>query len=156
MEIIVADKTKLIEVLYVIRECSQQLIEKGVKYWNNSVADYHEISNDIANQNVFLLVVNKVTIGTVTIKPNKQNASKYDISRLAIFPHFQKRGYASEILKFAENYSKDNGAKVLVGTTPIDDEGLSQLLQENGFVNQGVDGEVHEEFIRIKFEKQLN
>ncbi len=156
MEIIVADKTKLIEVLYVIRECSQQLIEKGVKYWNNSVADYHEISNDIANQNVFLLVVNKVTIGTVTIKPNKHNTSKYDISRLAIFPHFQKRGYASEILKFAENYSKDNGAKVLVGTTPIDDEGLSQLLQENGFVNQGVDGEVHEEFIRIKFEKQLN
>ncbi len=156
MEIIVADKTKLIEVLYVIRECSQQLIEKGVKYWNNSLADYHEISNDIANQNVFLLVVNKVTIGTVTIKPNKHNPNKYDISRLAIFPHFQKRGYASETLKFAENYSKDNGAKALVGTTPIDDEALSQLLQENGFVNQGVDGEVHEEFIRIKFEKQLN
>ena len=73
MEIIVADKTKLIEVLYIIRECSQQLIEKGVKYWNNSIADYHEISDDIAHQNVFLMVVNKVTVGTVTIKPNKKD-----------------------------------------------------------------------------------
>lgn len=155
MEIIVADKTKLIEVLFVIRECSQQLIEKGVKYWNNSVADYHEISNDIANQNVFLLVVNKVTVGTVTIKPNKKDPKINIISRLAIFPHFQKRGYATEILKFAENYSKDKGAKTIVGTTPIDDEALTQLLQEHGYINQGVDGEVHEEFIRIKFEKQL-
>lgn len=155
MEIIVADKTKLIEVLYIIRECSQQLIEKGVKYWNNSVTDYHEISNDIANQNVFLLVVNKVTIGTVTIKPNKKDSKVNTISRLAIFPHFQKRGYASEILKFAENHAKDNGVKTLVGTTPVDDEALTLLLQEHGFVNQGVDGEVHEEFIRIKFEKQL-
>ncbi len=156
MEIIVADKTKLIEVLYILRECSQQLIEKGVKYWNNSLADYHEISNDIANLHVFLLVVNKVTVGTVTLKPSKKDPKVNNISRLAIFPHFQKRGYAREILKFAEEYSKDKGAKTIVGTTPLDDKALTQLLQEHGFVNQGVDGEVHEEFIRIKFEKQIN
>ena len=155
MEIILADKNKLIEVLYILRECSRQLIEKGVKYWNNSLADYNEISCDIEKQYVYLLVVNMVTIGTVTIKPDKSTLKTTTISRLAIFPHFQKRGFAPEVLKFAENLAKNNGSTILKGTTPVDDKSLSQLLEDNGFVNHGVDGEVHEEFIRIKFEKKI-
>lgn len=152
MEILLADKNKLIEVLYIIRECSRQLIEKGVKYWNNSLADYNEISEDIVNQNVYLMVINRVTIGTITIKHDKSTTT---ISRLAIFPHFQKRGFAPEVLKFAEDLAKKNGSTILKGTTPVDDKSLSQLLEENGFVNHGVDGEVHEEFVRIKFEKKI-
>ncbi len=155
MEIQLAEKNKLIEVIYIIRECSRQLLEKGVKYWNNSLADYNDISEDIANQYVYLLVVNRVTIGTVTIKPDKKNSKTSIISRLAIFPPFQKKGFAHEILMFAEDLAKKSGSNSLVGTTPMDDKALFQLLEENGFVNQGVENEVPEEFIRIKFEKKI-
>ncbi|RPH31821.1 MAG: N-acetyltransferase [Bacteroidales bacterium] len=155
MEILLADKNKLIEVLYIMRECSRQLIDKGVKYWNNSLSDYNEISEDIANQCVYLLVFNRVAIGTITIKPNKKNPKTINVSRLAIIPHFQKRGLAGEILKFAEDLAKERGSTTLIGSTPIDDEALTQLLIENGFINQGVDSEVHDEFVRIKFEKKI-
>lgn len=155
MEILLAEKNKLIEVLYIIRECSRQLIEKGVKYWNNSLADYNEISEDIANQYVYLLVLNRVTVGTVTIKPDKSNPKVSIISRLAIFPPYQKRGLATEVLKFAEDLAKKNGSTTLKGTTPVEDKALGQLLEDNGFVNLGVEGEVPEEFIRIKFEKKI-
>lgn len=155
MEIRLAEKNSLIEVIYIIRECSRQLIEKGVKYWNNSLTDYNDISDDITNQYVYLLVINRVTIGTVTIKSDKKNSKTTVISRMAIFPHFQKRGFAHEILKFAEDLARKNGSTTLVGTTPTDDKALSQLLEENGFVNQGIESEVPEEFIRIKFEKKI-
>ena len=155
MEIIIAEKNKLIEVLYIIRECSRQLLEKGVKYWNNSLADYNDISEDIINQNVYLLVINRVAIGTVTIKPDKKNLKTSIIKRLAIFPSYQKRGFAHEILKFAEDLAKKNGSTSLIGTTPTDDKALFQLLEENGFVNQGIENEVHEDFVRIKFVKKL-
>lgn len=155
MEILIADKNRLIEVLYIIRECSQQLIEKGVKYWNNSIADYHDISEDIANQHVYLLVLNMVTIGTVTIKPDKKNPKTSIISRLAIFPHFQKRGLAREILKFAEDIAIKNGSTTLIGSTPLDDKALTQLLEENGFVNHGLEDQLNDEFVRIKFEKNI-
>jgi GNAT superfamily N-acetyltransferase len=155
MEIQLAEKNKLIEVLYVIRECSRQLLEKGVKYWNNSLADYNDISEDISKNFVYLLVLNRVTIGTVTLKPDKKDPKTSNISRLAIFPHFQKRGFASEILKFAEDLAKKNGFTNLKGLTPIDDKSLVQLLEENGFINMGVEGEVPEEFIRIRFEKKI-
>jgi GNAT superfamily N-acetyltransferase len=155
MEIQLAEKDKLIEVLYVIRECSQQLLEKGVKYWNNSLADYNDISEDITHQYVYLLVINRVTVGTVTIKPDKKNPKTSIISRLAIFPTYQKRGFAHEILKFAEELAKKNGSTTLKGTTPVEDKSLFQLLEENGFVNQGVENEVPEEFICIRFEKKI-
>jgi GNAT superfamily N-acetyltransferase len=156
MEIHLAEKNSLIEVIYVIRECSRQLIEKGVKYWNNSLTDYNDISEDITNHFVYLLVINRVTIGTVTIKPDKKNSKASVISRLAIFPSFQKRGYAHEILKFAESLARKNGSNTLIGTTPTDDKALSLLLEENGFVNQGIENEIPDEFLRIKFEKKLN
>ena len=155
MEIQLAEKNKLIEVLYVIRECSRQLLSKGVKYWNNSHADYNEIAEDILNQHVYLLILNRVTVGTVTVKPDKSNPKTSVISRLAIFPHFQKRGFAQEVLKFTEELARKNGSTILKGFTPIEDKSFRQLLEECGFVNLGVEGEVPEEFIRIKFEKRL-
>jgi GNAT superfamily N-acetyltransferase len=155
MEIYLAEKNSLIEVLYIIRECSKQLSEKGVRYWNNSLVDYNDISEDIKNNHVYMLVSNRVAIGTVTLKPDKKDSNTSVISRLAIYPTYQKRGYASMILKFVEDKAKKNGSLKLVGTTPMDDKELTQLLVENGFVNQGVDCEFQEEFIRIKFEKSL-
>ncbi|NVO11032.1 MAG: GNAT family N-acetyltransferase [Bacteroidales bacterium] len=155
MEIRLAEKHKLIEVLYVIRECSRQLLEKGIKYWNNSLADYNDISEDIANQFVYLLVIDRVTIGTVTIKPDKSNPKTLVISRLAIYPPYQKRGLAPQVLSFAEDLARKNGSTILKGTTPIEDKSLGQLLEENGFINQGSENEAPDEFISIKFEKRI-
>lgn len=155
MEIRPAEKQRLLEVLYIIRECSRQLLEKGVKYWNNSHADYNDISDDIDKQYVYLMFSDLVAVGTITIKPDKKDPKITTISRLAIFPAHQKKGFAHEILKFAEETARKNGSTKLVGTTPTDDKILFQLLVENGFINTGVVNEVPEEFVQIRFEKKI-
>ena len=155
MEIRLAKQNNLIEVLYIIRECSRQLVEKGVKYWNNSLADYNEISKDIDGGYVYLMVINNVPIGTATIKPDKSTPGITTLSRLAIYPAFQKKGYAQTILQFSENLARDKGSKIVRGTTPLDDKSLEQLLQENGYEKKGVQSEIPEEFMRVLFEKKL-
>ena len=155
MELRLAKQNNLIEVLYIIRECSRQLLEKGVKYWNNSHADYNEISKDINSGYVYLLVLNNVPVGTATIKPDKTNQNITTLSRVAIYPSFQKKGYAQEILQFAEKIAKERGSKIIKGTTPTDDKSLEQLLVENGYEKIGVDNEIPEEFVKISFEKKL-
>jgi len=155
MEIQLAEKKNLIEVIYIIRECSRQFHEKGVKYWNSCLPDYNEIAEDIANQRVYLMVNNRVTIGTITIKPEKTNPKTYEVSRLAIYPPFQNRGFAHEILKFSEDFAKKNGSTTLKGTVPIDDTSTGLFLEEYGFINQGVEGDVPDEFTRIRFEKEI-
>jgi GNAT superfamily N-acetyltransferase len=155
MEIQLAEKKHLIEVLYIIRECSRQLLVMGVKYWNNSHADFNEISDDISNQRVYLLINNWVTVGTITLKPDRKNSSILEVSRLAIYPPFQKRGFGQELLKFAEELAKKKGAICLKGISPSNDPSLGKLFEKYGFVNQGIEMDVPDEFTRIKFEKQL-
>jgi GNAT superfamily N-acetyltransferase len=155
MEIQLAEKKHLIEVLYIIRECSRQLLGMGVKYWNNSHADYNEISEDISNQRVYLLINNWVTVGTITIKPDRKNSSIFEVSRLGIYPPFQKRGFGQEFLKFAEELARKNGASSLKGISPINDPSLGKLFEKYGFVNLGIETDVPEEFTRIRFEKKL-
>ncbi len=150
-----AEKNNLIEVLYIIRECSRQLQEKGVKYWNNSLIDYNDIADDIALKHVFLLQVNRVSVGTITIKPDPADPTTTTISRLAIYPAFQKRGFAREMLMFAENTARNQKSKLVKGYIPIDDQSLCALLEEHGFVRKGSVSIPTNEYQRISFELEL-
>lgn len=155
MEIKLAKESQLLEVLYIIRECAQQLKNKGVKHWHNSHIDYDEISADIKNKFVFILFEKSVAVGTVTIKPEKASKEVCIIDRLAIFPHFQRRGFAKSMIDFTEAEARNSGFSVLRGTIPVDDESLCKLLEEKGFVNKGVITQVPNELVKILFEKIL-
>jgi GNAT superfamily N-acetyltransferase len=155
MEIRLAQERQLLEVLYIIRECAQQLMEKGVRHWHNSHVDYADISKDISNKFVYVMVVNKVPMGTITLKPDENAPDSTNIDRLAIFPHFQRKGYAKAMIDFAIDEATNKGSKAIRGTIPVDDKSLCQLLEEKGFVNLGVVSEVPNEMIKILFEKKL-
>ncbi|HOK61879.1 MAG: GNAT family N-acetyltransferase [Tenuifilum sp.] len=136
IEIVKADKTNLIEVLYIIRECSRQLIEKGVKYWNNSLADRFEISTDIESGFIYLIKYNYVPVGTITLRflPKKESLQ---LERLAIFPAYQKKGLGQKLIEFAKETAKEKGVKKILGSIPIDDADLIHLLERNNFVKKG-------------------
>lgn len=136
IEIVKANKSNLLEVLYIIRECSRQLIEKGVKYWYNSMADSFEISTDIESGFVYLIKYSYVPVGTITLKllPNKESLL---IERLAIFPAYQKKGLGQKLIEFAKETAKEKGVKKILGSIPIDDADLIHLLEHNGFVKKG-------------------
>ncbi len=133
IEIIKAQKGNLLEVLYIIRECSRQLIEKGVKYWNNSIADYKEIAADIAAENIFMVKVNYVPVGTVTLRPNLEE-NTLEIDRLAIYPAFQRQGLAQRLIDFAKEVAREKNIHRITGLPLPDDIGLKQLLEHNNFV----------------------
>jgi GNAT superfamily N-acetyltransferase len=155
MEIKIAKESQLLEVLYIIRECAEQLKDKGVKHWHNSRIDYAEISEDIKNGYVFILFEKCVAVGTITIKPEGESKEVCSIDRLAIFPHFQRRGFAKSMIDFAEAEARNRGNSMLRGTIPIDDESLCKLLEEKGFVNKGIISQVPNELVQIQFEKVL-
>ena len=155
MEIQLAQERQLLEVLYIIRECAEQLMEKGVRNWHNSHVDYADISKDIANSYVYLMTVKRVPVGTITLKPDPSVADATHIDRLAIFPHFQRRGYAKTMIDFAITEATRIGSKSIRGTIPVDDSSLCKLLEEKGFINLGIAHHVPNELVKILFEKKL-
>lgn len=155
VEIKLAKESQLLEVLYIVRECAQQLLNKGVKYWHNSHADYANISNDIISQYVYIIFFKKVPAGTITLKPDENVPNALFIDRLAIFPHYQRRGLAKNMIDFAISEALVQGFKSIRGTIPVDDKALSIMLEDKGFQNRGVVTHVPNEMIRILFEKSL-
>lgn len=155
IEIKQAKESQLLEVLYILRECFQQLLDKGVKYWHNSHADYANISCDIANQHVYIIFYKKIAAGTITLKPDRDIETTMYMDRLAIFPHYQRRGLAKAMIDFAISQAIDQGYKAIRGTIPVDDRSLCQLLEDKGFVNKGVITHVPNEMVRILFEKTV-
>lgn len=155
MDISLAEQNQLLEILYIIRECSKQLSSKGVKYWNNSYPDFHEISNDIAQKRVLVLRVNRVAVGTVTLKPSAENSKTSEISRLAIYPKFQQKGFARKLIEHAEAVARSSGSEIIKGHIPCDDQALIQLLTDCGYQNKGNETPIIPDFLRINFEKRL-
>jgi ribosomal protein S18 acetylase RimI-like enzyme len=155
MEIHPAKDTQLLEVLYIIRECAEQLTDKGVRTWHNTHTDYAEISNDIKSKHVFIVFFKKVPVGTITVKPHAESPGIAHIDRLAIFPHFQGRGFAKAMIDFAEKHTREKGFNTLRGTIPVDDKALCKLLEDKGFKNMGVLHNIPNELIKIVFEKKL-
>jgi GNAT superfamily N-acetyltransferase len=154
MEIVKAKKHQLIEILYIIKECSRQLLEKGVKYWNNSMADFNDIASDIEKGHVYIAIDNRIPIGTITLKPESDNGRKLAISRLAIYPAFQKKGLAHQLILFAIEQAREGKYEQIIGHIPLDDKSLVNLLEENGFKNKS-QAPTKEEFVKILFEKTL-
>jgi GNAT superfamily N-acetyltransferase len=155
MEILIAKESQLLEVLYIIRECSQHSTDNGKKYINGSYSDYAEISRDIVNNHVYIIFLNLVPVGTITIKPFQGNDNVMLIERLAIFPHFQRRGLAKSMIDFAEKHSRSLGRTILKGTIPANDDSVCKLLEEKGFKNTGTLQQTPHEILQLTYEKQL-
>ncbi|MDI3526007.1 MAG: hypothetical protein PWR03_190 [Tenuifilum sp.] len=155
VEIVKADKRNLLEVLYIIRECSRQLLEKGVKYWNNSLADYVEIEEDIASGSIFVVKINHVVVGTITLKVVDEGQAVL-IDRLAIYPAYQKKGLAQKLIEFSVNYAKEINAKKIFGYIPVDDKNLTQLLEQNHFKRKGDEFTPPKGFVLISYEYLFN
>lgn len=63
--------------------------------------NFDNIKNDITENKVYIICDNGLVIGTVTIFKN-------DISRLYVDPDYQKQGYGTLLLEFAEKMISEN------------------------------------------------
>lgn len=155
MEISHAKEAHLLEVLYIVRECAFQLLEKGVRYWHNSHADYADIHRDIKDKKVFILFYKKMAVGTVTLKPSPAVPGQAEVSRLAVLPPFQRRGFAKALLQQAEVEAKVNGFEALRGVTAIDEPSTTKLFREAGYEPIGVGSGQLNEAVGVVFGRRL-
>ena len=73
---------------------------------------YDRIKADIDAEKVFVLEVDEILIGTVTVSDN-------EINRLFVLPDFQRKGYGRELMDFAEELiSKEHDQIILDASLP--------------------------------------
>ncbi len=108
------------DILNITKACAVFMIDKGIYQWNEEYPSPEAFEKDIERKELFVLEKFAKVIGTVVIStlmddeylpvkwltPNSDNVY---IHRLSVDPKFQGKGYAQQLMDFAENFARGNG-----------------------------------------------
>ena len=135
-------KTEDIEaVLSITKACAIDLISKDISQWSEHYPNKKDFENDIENCWLYVVENDNELIGCISISPHmdqeyrsvkwlsKSNKNIY-IHRLAVDPKSQSKGYALQLMDFAENYGKQNNYESIRLDT------FSQNLRNQRFYEQ--------------------
>lgn len=114
-----AEKTDIESLINITQACAKSMIDHGIFQWNEHYPSKSAFINDLNRKELYVLEVNSKVIGCVVIStfideeyvpvkwltPNKNNIY---IHRLAIHPNLQGKGYAQQLMSFAEQLAIDN------------------------------------------------
>ncbi|MEO9894169.1 GNAT family N-acetyltransferase [Aurantibacter sp.] len=106
------------DILHITKACAIHMIEKRIYQWNVDYPSRRHFENDINRKELYILLVEKIIIGTIVlsslmdeeyknVKWRSKNDNNLYIHRLAIHPDFQGKGYAQMLMSFAEKYAKE-------------------------------------------------
>jgi ribosomal protein S18 acetylase RimI-like enzyme len=107
-------------ILDITKACAKLMISKNIFQWNESYPSLETFKKDVINQSLYVIENNKEVIGCLVISdhmdefyykvkwltPNTKNGY---LHRLAIHPDHQRKGFAKKLMKYAFNFSKENG-----------------------------------------------
>lgn len=114
-----ATKTDLEQIYKLTKTCAQHLIENGIFQWNEHYPSKKVLQKDIELQQIYKLKIDNTLVGIIVlteiedeeyknVKWLTENNHNLYIHRLAIHPKFQGKGFAQQLMSFAESFAKKN------------------------------------------------
>ncbi|MFK7832270.1 MAG: GNAT family N-acetyltransferase [Winogradskyella sp.] len=106
-------------IMNLTKACAKTMIAKGIYQWNEHYPNPSAFKNDIKRHELYVLEIDAQIAGTIVISTFKdeeyipikwlsENENNIYIHRLAIHPDFQRKGYAKQLMDFAEHYAIEN------------------------------------------------
>ena len=106
-------------IIEITKACAKTMVKNDIYQWNEHYPNKAAFENDVLRGELYVLEDSSQLIGCVVISTfmndeyipiswlTKNNNNVY-IHRLAIHPKYQGKGYAQELMTFAENFAKEN------------------------------------------------
>lgn len=115
----IAEEKDIQPVLEITKACAKSMISSGIYQWNEYYPNQSAFQNDIERNELYVLELDNGIKGCIVIstlmdseyKPIKwltKNENNIYIHRLAIHPKLQGKGYAQQLMDFAEQFAIDN------------------------------------------------
>ena len=106
-------------IMNLTKACAKAMIAKGIYQWNAHYPNSSAFKKDVERNELYVLETVSDISGTIVIstvmdeeyKPIEwltKNDNNLYIHRLAIHPNLQGKGYAQQLMDFAENYAIEN------------------------------------------------
>ena len=106
-------------IMAMTKACAKHMISKGIYQWNEYYPNKDAFVKDVRRNELFVLEINGEIMGLLvisTLMDNEyqsidwltDNKNNIYIHRLAVHPAFQGKGYAQQLMDFAEAYAIEN------------------------------------------------
>ena len=140
-----AKTTDIKSILAITNACAKDMTSKGIFQWNENYPNKEAFENDLKNNWLYVIVNNQNPIGSISITPNMDkeykpvkwltnNSQNLYIHRLAVHPKMQGKGYAQQLMDFAESYAKQNNYKSIRLDTFSKNFRNQRFYEQRGYV----------------------
>lgn len=109
------------DILHITKACTQNMCRQGIFQWNEFYPSRKEFETDVSRGELYVFEKDKMIIGTVVITSHMD--AEYEkvewltphgdnryIHRLSVHPNFQGKGFARELMDYAESRAREQGA----------------------------------------------
>ncbi|MFT4832724.1 MAG: ribosomal protein S18 acetylase RimI-like enzyme [Psychroserpens sp.] len=107
------------DIIAITEACAAQLIKNNIFQWSPSYPTISIFENDLHRKELYVMEIEEKPVGTIVISTHmdeeylpilwltQSNKNLY-IHRLAVHPDHQNKGYAQQLMTFAENHGRAN------------------------------------------------
>jgi len=114
-----ARKEDIQDILNVAKACAADMIAKNIFQWNEEYPSKEAFETDISRNELYVLISNEKIIGTLVLTPKideeyipikwlTPSKNNLYVHRLSIHPNHQGKGYARQLMDYAENFAIEN------------------------------------------------
>lgn len=107
------------DIIKITKACAAFMIQKNIHQWNEHYPSKIAFENDLARKELYVLEIDSGIIGTIVISTFMDveyesiqwlttNEKNIYIHRLSIHPNQQGKGYAKQLMDFAEKHARQN------------------------------------------------
>jgi ribosomal protein S18 acetylase RimI-like enzyme len=150
MSVSLAKEADLVEVMYLLKVCTFDLSSQGCLYWHFVIP---QVVDDLKKEKLFMLRKNEVCLGIMTLEENtseeyknvkwQSNGSRVlTVYRLIVHPKWNRKetGIKDQLLKFAEDYAKQNGYEAIRIDVFGDNNDAIEMFRQMKYLQAG---EIH-------------
>ena len=133
------------ELYAITKSCAQVLIENQIFQWSENYPSKEILQKDIELQQIWKLTIATQIIGIIVLTEiedaeyknvqwiTNNNRNLY-IHRLAVHPNFQGKGYAQQLMDFAEHYAKEKQYKSIRLDTFSQNKRNQQFYEKRNYI----------------------
>ncbi len=123
-----AKKEEIPQLLAITKACANDMISRNIFQWNEEYPSPKAFENDVFRKELYVLITNDKIIGCLVLTPKMDkeylaikwltpNSNNLYVHRLAIHPEEQGKGWAQNLMDFAEQFAiKKNYTSIRLDT----------------------------------------
>jgi GNAT superfamily N-acetyltransferase len=148
MDIVKAQKEDFDKIFELVSDIIKDMEIRGNPQWDENYPTKEILYKDIEEGTLFIMEERNKSIALCALTENEEpqylginwmdkNGKALEIHRIAVHPHWQKKGIARILFEFAEEHAQNNGYSSMRLDTYCKNSRMIKIIEQRGYKRSG-------------------